>query len=228
MGRKVSEAQWLAARQLSEIEPPTRARVAAMLGLDVSCVYHRASVEGWRTPDFRNQALAGLYREARAVAAAIATDKDGEFGAEADETDGGAAAGAADDGAAGLDGGDAEAGGSPANPQGAGAPAVPPTLTPADWETQDPVELLARASAFVSRQITRLMHNADKPDAATDETPIAFGDFGRGYLVVDRTGVRVLRDPYSAKPYVLFYTTKRVGGGVQDFNAIKLLKFGES
>jgi HK97 family phage major capsid protein len=41
----------------------------------------------------------------------------------------------------------------------------------------------------------------------------------------DRTGMRVLRDPYSAKPYVLFYTTKRVGGGVQDFDAIKLLKF---
>ncbi|MGD9915907.1 MAG: phage major capsid protein [Rhizobiaceae bacterium] len=66
----------------------------------------------------------------------------------------------------------------------------------------------------------------DMPDAAADTSPIAFGDFQRGYLVVDRTGVRVLRDPYSAKPYVLFYTTKRVGGGVQDFNAIKLLKFG--
>lgn len=66
----------------------------------------------------------------------------------------------------------------------------------------------------------------DMPDFATDATPIAFGDFARGYLVVDRTGVRVLRDPYSAKPYVLFYTTKRVGGGVQDFDAIKLLKTG--
>ncbi len=66
----------------------------------------------------------------------------------------------------------------------------------------------------------------DMPDAATDATPIAFGDFQRGYLVVDRTGVRVLRDPYTAKPYVLFYTTKRVGGGVQDFDAIKLVKFG--
>lgn len=63
------------------------------------------------------------------------------------------------------------------------------------------------------------------PDIAADATPIAFGDFERGYLVVDRIGVRVLRDPYSAKPYVLFYTTKRVGGGVQDFDAIKLLKF---
>ena len=43
-----------------------------------------------------------------------------------------------------------------------------------------------------------------------------------------RVGVRVLRDPYSAKPYVLFYTTKRVGGGVQNFEAIKLLKFAAS
>jgi len=64
----------------------------------------------------------------------------------------------------------------------------------------------------------------DMPDIASGATPIAFGDFARGYLIVDRQGVRVLRDPYSAKPYVLFYTTKRVGGGVQDFDAIKLLK----
>ncbi|MDQ6436881.1 phage major capsid protein [Mesorhizobium sp. LHD-90] len=71
-----------------------------------------------------------------------------------------------------------------------------------------------------------LVEAEDMPDAATDGTPIAFGDFARGYLVVDRTGVRVLRDPYSTKPYVLFYTTKRVGGGVQDFDAIKLLKYG--
>ena len=71
-----------------------------------------------------------------------------------------------------------------------------------------------------------LVEAEDMPDAGADTTPIAFGDFGRGYLVVDRTGVRVLRDPYSAKPYVLFYTTKRVGGGVQDFDAIKLLKYG--
>ena len=63
------------------------------------------------------------------------------------------------------------------------------------------------------------------PDIAIDAPAIAFGDFRRGYLVVDRMGVRLLRDPYSAKPYVLFYTTKRVGGGVQDFDAIKLLLF---
>jgi HK97 family phage major capsid protein len=65
----------------------------------------------------------------------------------------------------------------------------------------------------------------DMPNIGAGATAIAFGDFRRGYLVVDRVGIRVLRDPYSSKPYVLFYTTKRVGGGVQDFNAIKLLKF---
>ncbi|KPF41167.1 phage major capsid protein [Rhizobium sp. AAP43] len=65
----------------------------------------------------------------------------------------------------------------------------------------------------------------DMPEIAANATAIAFGDFRAGYLIVDRVGVRVLRDPYSAKPYVLFYTTKRVGGGVQDFEAIKLVKF---
>ena len=71
-----------------------------------------------------------------------------------------------------------------------------------------------------------LVEAEDMPDIDSDSLSVAFGDFNRGYLVVDRAGVRVLRDPYSAKPYVLFYTTKRVGGGVQDFDAIKLLKFG--
>ena len=66
------------------------------------------------------------------------------------------------------------------------------------------------------------------PDIATNSLSIAFGDFYRGYLVVDRAGVSALRDPYTAKPYVLFYTTKRVGGGVQDFDAIKLVKFAAS
>jgi HK97 family phage major capsid protein len=65
----------------------------------------------------------------------------------------------------------------------------------------------------------------DMPAIATDSYSVAFGDFRRGYLIVDRVGIRILRDPYSSKPYVLFYTTKRVGGGVQDFDAIKLLKF---
>jgi len=66
----------------------------------------------------------------------------------------------------------------------------------------------------------------EMPDIAANSLSIAFGDFQAGYLIVDRLGIRALRDPYSAKPYVLFYTTKRVGGGVQNFDAIKLLKFG--
>jgi len=73
-----------------------------------------------------------------------------------------------------------------------------------------------------------LVEAEDMPDIAAGSYSIAFGDFRRGYLVVDRTGVNVLRDPYSAKPYVLFYTTKRVGGGVQNYDAIKLLKFAAS
>jgi HK97 family phage major capsid protein len=68
----------------------------------------------------------------------------------------------------------------------------------------------------------------DMPDIAANVAAIAFGDFARGYLIVDRAGVRVLRDPYSAKPYVLFYVTKRVGGGVQNFDAIKVLRFAAS
>jgi len=73
-----------------------------------------------------------------------------------------------------------------------------------------------------------LVEAEDMPDIGADATPIAFGDFRRGYLIVDRQGVNVLRDPFSAKPYVLFYTTKRVGGGVHDYDAIKLLKFAAS
>ncbi len=68
----------------------------------------------------------------------------------------------------------------------------------------------------------------DMPDIGAGAFPIAFGDFSRGYLIVDRLGLRILRDPYSAKPYVLFYTTKRVGGGIADYDAIKLLKVGVS
>lgn len=69
---------------------------------------------------------------------------------------------------------------------------------------------------------------AAMPNVAAGAVPIAFGDFRRGYLIVDRTGVRVLRDPYTNKPYVMFYTTKRVGGGVKDPQAIKALKMAAS
>lgn len=68
----------------------------------------------------------------------------------------------------------------------------------------------------------------DMPDIASDAAAIAFGDFHAGYTVAERPDVRILRDPFSAKPHVLFYATKRVGGDVSDFAAIKLLKFGVS
>jgi HK97 family phage major capsid protein len=63
------------------------------------------------------------------------------------------------------------------------------------------------------------------PDIAANSLSIAFGDFRRGYMIVDRMGVRVLRDAYTNKPYIKFYTTKRVGGGLNDSAAIKLMKF---
>ncbi|MFN3953157.1 MAG: phage major capsid protein [Pararhodobacter sp.] len=65
----------------------------------------------------------------------------------------------------------------------------------------------------------------DMPDIEEDAHAIAFGDFRAGYTIAERPDLRVLRDPFSAKPHVLFYATKRVGGDVTDFKAIKLLKF---
>ncbi|AMK19338.1 phage major capsid protein [Sphingobium sp. MI1205] len=63
----------------------------------------------------------------------------------------------------------------------------------------------------------------DMPDVATNTYPIAFGNWKRGYYVIDRLGTRLLRDPFTNKPYVGFYTTKRVGGMVVDSEAIKIL-----
>jgi HK97 family phage major capsid protein len=66
----------------------------------------------------------------------------------------------------------------------------------------------------------------EMPDVAANATPIAFGDFASGYIIVDRNGLRLLRDPYTDKPNVRFYTTKRVGAGVFNSEAIKLLRVG--
>lgn len=73
-----------------------------------------------------------------------------------------------------------------------------------------------------------VVRNKYMPAVAAGALPIAFGDFRRGYIVVDRRGVRVLRDPYTSKPFVKFYTTKRVGGGVDNTEAYKLLKIAAS
>lgn len=65
----------------------------------------------------------------------------------------------------------------------------------------------------------------DMPALAADSLSLAFGDFREAYQIVDRAGFRTLRDPYSSKPYVSFYTTRRVGGGAVQFEAVKFLKF---
>ena len=63
------------------------------------------------------------------------------------------------------------------------------------------------------------------PALATGSLSLAFGDFREAYTIVDRMGMRTLRDPFTAKPYVKFYTTRRTGGGCVNFEAVKFLKF---
>ncbi|MFN2099115.1 phage major capsid protein [Altererythrobacter sp. MF3-039] len=64
----------------------------------------------------------------------------------------------------------------------------------------------------------------DMPDIAADAFPIAFGNFRHGYLIAERSATQILRDPFTNKPFVHFYATKRVGGQVLDSAAIKLLR----
>jgi len=66
----------------------------------------------------------------------------------------------------------------------------------------------------------------DMQNVAADALALAFGDMRETYLVIDRIGVRILRDPYTNKPYVCFYVTKRVGGGVKNPDSMKIIKIG--
>lgn len=68
----------------------------------------------------------------------------------------------------------------------------------------------------------------DMPALASDSLSLGFGDLKQAYQIVDRQGIRVLRDNLTSKPYVKFYTTKRTGGGIVNYEAIKLMKFGTS
>lgn len=79
-----------------------------------------------------------------------------------------------------------------------------------------PATLLGRPMRFA----------ADMPVPAPAAESIAFGDWAAAYTIVDRIGIRTLRDPYTNKPYVHFYSTRRVGGAVVDFRAIIIGKFG--
>lgn len=78
-----------------------------------------------------------------------------------------------------------------------------------------PAMLLGKPVEYASDLASSLTANAEA---------VIYGNIKAGYQVVDRVGIRVLRDPFTAKPYIKFYTTKRVGGGVKDFDAIKILK----
>lgn len=71
----------------------------------------------------------------------------------------------------------------------------------------------------------RVVEAEDMPDIAADSLSIAFGNFRAGYLIAERKETQILRDPYTNKPFVHFYATKRVGGQVVNSEAIKLLKF---
>ena len=85
-----------------------------------------------------------------------------------------------------------------------------------------PSLVMGQPETFMGYPIARM---EDMPTLATNSFSLAFGDFLQGYQIVDRQGLRTLRDPYTAKPYVKFYTTKRTGGGVLNFEAIKLMQF---
>jgi HK97 family phage major capsid protein len=82
-----------------------------------------------------------------------------------------------------------------------------------------------QADSFAGYPLTEV---EDAPDIAANAYSIVFGDFKQFYQIVDRIGVRTLRDPFTLKPYVMFYMTKRVGGGIKNFEAAKILKFSVS
>jgi HK97 family phage major capsid protein len=63
------------------------------------------------------------------------------------------------------------------------------------------------------------------PALATGSLSLAFGDFKAAFQIVDRMGIRTLRDPFTAKPYVCFYSTRRVGSGALNYEAVKFVRF---
>jgi HK97 family phage major capsid protein len=85
-----------------------------------------------------------------------------------------------------------------------------------------PSLVLGNPESFAGYPITRA---EDMPALSANGFSLAFGDFREGYQIFDRQGIRVLRDPFTSKPFIKFYTTKRSGGGVLNYEAIKLLQF---
>ena len=85
-----------------------------------------------------------------------------------------------------------------------------------------PSFVVGQPETILGHSVTRA---EDMPDLATGAISLAFGDFSECYQIVDRQGIKVLRDNLTSKPYVKFYTTKRTGGGVVNFEAVKFMKF---
>jgi HK97 family phage major capsid protein len=73
-----------------------------------------------------------------------------------------------------------------------------------------------------------VVESEDMQSIAANTMPIAFGNFRAGYLIAERSETNILRDPYSNKPYVNFYASKRIGGAVSNSEAIKLLRIAVS
>jgi HK97 family phage major capsid protein len=88
------------------------------------------------------------------------------------------------------------------------------------WEPSLQVGAPARLAGYP------IIEAEDMPALATGSLSMAFGDMAQTYTIVDRLGMRMLRDPFSAKPYVLFYAVKRTGGGAVNFESLKFVKFG--
>lgn len=95
----------------------------------------------------------------------------------------------------------------------------------AGWPIWQPSLTAGQPSTLVGFPVTEM---PAMPTIVANAFPIAFGDFRRGYLIIDRIGIRVLRDPFTNKPYVYFYTTKRVGGGLLNPEVLRVLRMAAS
>jgi HK97 family phage major capsid protein len=89
-------------------------------------------------------------------------------------------------------------------------------------------DLIWRESLMVGQPATLLGRPVEideaMPGPVAGNLAIAFGDFRQAYVINDRLGTRILRDPFTNKPFVMFYVTRRVGGGLLDPNAMRFLK----
>lgn len=92
------------------------------------------------------------------------------------------------------------------------------------WKMTDQAQQIGATGTLLGYPV---YEDENMPDIAADSLSIAFGNFQRGYTIVDRS-TRLLRDPYTKKPFTKFFTTRRVGGVVRDTRAIKLMKFSAS